>query len=463
MSGPRMLASVLAFSAMIYLHDLSWMTSQMLGVCLVALATVICLVGCRLGGQRQATWSWRLSILAMASVVAWEFWKFFRAAAPLSWNVRDPRTLLEGMPSVVFWPATFAVLVLFALVTLSYAWLNMPAPRWRFLLVLALYGYLGARTILVVARPRIDVLAIEEGACAALLKGKNPYSSEYPSPYADMSGYPARYVRDGKLAFYCYPPLTVITMLPGHLLGDVRWSMLAAILTSAAFMVAAGRRLGLPAGHPVELASIAFLLHPSGFFILQQGWVEPLFVLMATGTAWAALAGWSRAQCFALLCAATIKQTGFLCVPALARVGQMRLGSFLIGAALPILLLALFFVWGPAGVWGGCIDYLAQLSPRFDCFSVPALAWLRARLQLPTALGFIAAGLAALVALGQKRLLLSQAALGNAGIYLAFFLFGKAAHVNYYWGAASFLPLAFIAAAGETKSASTSANRNDLS
>ena len=47
-------------------------------------------------------------------------------------------------------------------------------------------------------------------------------------------------------------------------------------------------------------------------------------------------------------------------------------------------------------------------------------------------------------------LALSQAALGNAAVLLTLVLLSRAAHVNYYWWAGSFLALGILTAAAES-------------
>src|SRR5438067_13369117 len=92
---------------------------------------------------------------------------------------------------------------------------------------------------------------------------------------------------DGRVQSFPYPPLSLLLAVPGYLVGDVRWSLLAALLGTAALVVATGRRLGLPAGHPAELAATALLCHPRGLLVLETSWTEPFVALGLTATVWA--------------------------------------------------------------------------------------------------------------------------------------------------------------------------------
>src|SRR5207248_266262 len=78
---------------------------------------------------------------------------------------------------------------------------------------------------------------------------------------------------------FCYPPLSILLALPGYYLaGDVRWSLLAATGLAATLLVAAGRRLGLPAGHRGELGAALLLFHPLTPIVVSRGWTEPFVV-----------------------------------------------------------------------------------------------------------------------------------------------------------------------------------------
>lgn len=457
MSALRMLAAVLGYAALVWVLSAEAIP-KVAALVMVLFAIVAALVGCRWRPARVPRWVGGAAALGLAAVVAWEWLLLLRAglAAPWPGPVPGGRTwerLLEGLAGR---PAILTSLALIGTVSLSYLWRGMPLARWRFAIVLALFAHLGACTI---HRPKpvIDVLVHEDDACAALLRGKNPYSELYPSPYSDLSGYPAAFVREGKLALYWYPPLSIVVALPGYLAGDVRWSMVVALLAAAYLMVAAGRRLGLAPGDPAELGGVAFLLHPAGLYVLQHGWAEPLLAVCGAAAASAAAAGRPRLLALALGCLATVKQTGGLALAPFAQAGRLQWRDAVRGATPPLLLLGVFWLWDPVALWRGLITFHAQSALRFDSLAVPALIWTETGVQTPMVLPFLAAATVTAVVLAAPGLTLSQACLGNAAVCLAFFAFSKAGLVNYYWWASSFFPLAVVAAAGERARAARSA------
>jgi hypothetical protein len=331
----------------------------------------------------------------------------------------------------------------------------MALGRWRFTAFLSLYFYLGAWMIVNTPRPIIDVWWLQQGACKALLEGKNPYSAEYP--YGDSEQLAPEIRSIPKLQYFPYPPLSLLAVLPGYLLGDVRWSLLAAMLASAVFMVATGRQLGLPPGHPAELIALAFLCHPRGLMVIRNAWTEPLLVFASTAGTWALAA--RRDQAFALCTGglATFKQTGILAVPPLWRSPPSHWRTAIPAGVAALAIVLPFFLSDPGGFWKGVVTTHLRGPLRLDSLSVPAIVATSTGYELSPVLGFAAAGIVAWVVVRQKPPSLSERALGSAAIVLAFFLFSKAAHMNYYWWAGSFLPLAAIAAFGESTEKAKSA------
>lgn len=148
--------------------------------------------------------------------------------------------------------------------------------RWFIGMLLALYGAMGVWIVRSSPSPHIDVFVFQRDACAALLAGKNPYAMTFPNIYGDATPF---YGRDlsaaGRLQFgFVYPPLSLFLALPGHLLGDYRYSHVAAIVGAAALMAFARRG---PLG---AAAAALYLLTPRSFFVIEQGWTEPFVVLL---------------------------------------------------------------------------------------------------------------------------------------------------------------------------------------
>lgn len=480
MNGPepiaarrRLLSAVAAYALLAYAVDRLPPSSKVVTVLLVVLTLGLALGGARAGPMRSGRWTAPLPFIGLLGTVLWELWLLPGRSLDLSLEALRAHFLDAGRwasAGLRDWAfsaeARLMIVLALGVVALSYAWRGMPGGRWRFPMALVLYGYLGAWALVGRPRPVIDVLLLEENACATLLRGEDPYVAATPNPYPSALYLPLEILRDGHILGFPYPPLTVLALVPGHLAGDVRWSLLAAVLGAVAFLVATGRRLGLPPGHPAELAALAFLLHPRGLMVVQRGWTEPLLALAAGAAAWAVVAHQPRSTGAALAALVTFKQTGVLGAAGFAWVARLRWRDVALGALAAGTLLLASVVWNPAAAWRGLITWHARSPFRVDSLSIPTVLVPPATLYLSPweQAGLGLAGLAAaagvlFLALRGPGASVSRSALATAAGLLAFFLLNKAAHVNYYWWAASFLALAAVSAAGEQSHGTSVAKR----
>jgi hypothetical protein len=427
--------------------------SGLLAVCALILLQ---LAACRSLGMLEPV-SLALVLTALALVLA-------ASALPWSprWEARGerllPRTLivlvgsevvlLLVIPPAVRLPATTSLLTFrliaagLALVVLSYAFKPRAKLRWRFPAVVVLYGLLGAWVLCALPIPVLDVLAFQERASDLLLHGHDPYDAEYPNVYGDTAFYGPGVVRDGQVYSFPYPPLSLLLALPGHLAGDVRWSLLAALLASAAFLAAAGRSLAAAEDRQAELAAIAFLCHPRGLVVLQLGWTEPFLMAAVSFCAWAIASRRKALTGVGVALVLAAKQYAVLWVVALWACRCIRWREVLAGGVLAFLLAVPFILWNPVAFWQGVVQFQLEQPFRTDALSVLAAVWVATGLQLPAVIGFAVA--AAVIWLVARRAPphLAGAALGGSAIFLAFFAFNKQAFLNYYWFAASLLALA---------------------
>jgi uncharacterized membrane protein len=249
------------------------------------------------------------------------------------------------------------------LLALSYGLKPAPWTRWRIAAFLLLYLLLGAWHIMTSPVPEIDVWHFQQEASAVLLRGENPYAAEYPNVFEDPSRYYAEgIVKDGKVQSFPYPPLSLLLALPGYLLGDVRWSLLLAMVGTAGLMVAAARRLGLPAGHVAELAAVASLCHPLGLPVLANAWTEPFLMLAVTFSVWAMAGRNGTVLGLALAGVLALKQHGVLWLAPVARSGRLRGWVALLAVLLAVALNLPFLVWNPPAFWRGVVTL--QLGSR---------------------------------------------------------------------------------------------------
>ena len=321
---------------------------------------------------------------------------------------------------------------------------------WRFPAALIVFGLLGISAIKAYPSPDIDVWQLQQNACGQILRGINPYAAEHPNiPWnPKYDGLP---VRSGDhLRSFPYPPLSLLLTLPGYIIGgDVRWSMLAAYLLSASMLAATGRRLGLPPGHPAELGALALLFHPFALLVIAKGWTEPLLLLFVVVSGWSVVTRREIASRASLAAVIAIKQFGFLwalSIAASGRTGRMAAAFGLVAAGIVALP---FLLWDPPAFWLGTVLYVTAYPLRSESLSIPAAVAIATGYEVSGSFGLIAAGLASIGIFLRRPTQLSQIALGGAALYLLIFLFGRAAHLNYYWFAGALFNIAIVAGMGE--------------
>jgi hypothetical protein len=129
--------------------------------------------------------------------------------------------------------------------------------------------------------PQIDVVTVHRAAISALLHGRSPYAITFRNIYGDTSFYNPALATGEWVAFgYPYPPLSLLVAVPGQLLArDYRYAELASILGAAA-LIGYSRPGRLP-----KLAAALFLTTPRLFFVLEQGWTEPVALVLLAATA----------------------------------------------------------------------------------------------------------------------------------------------------------------------------------
>jgi hypothetical protein len=114
------------------------------------------------------------------------------------------------------------------------------------------------------------------------LQGVDPYGTTQANIYNPSDTalfYGPGMVANGRVQVgFQYPPLTLLWVLPGYLLGDVRYSYILAVVISALFLFALR-----PNAKGLWIDSV-LLFSPLTLFVESQCWTEPL-VLMALSMA----------------------------------------------------------------------------------------------------------------------------------------------------------------------------------
>ncbi len=334
------------------------------------------------------------------------------------------------------WPFHVGVVVAGALVGLG-VWRAWWA-RWA---LVGVFVVLAAWVLHASPNPEIDVVLFQREGASALLHGLNPYALRYRDIYAGTPGYESVVLYgpglsvDGVLQFgFPYFPLSLLLTLPAHaLIGDYRWAQLLAVaFAGGVAMLARPGRLSL-------LAGAMLLFTPRGFFVLEQGWTEPLVlgVLAATVLAADKKPSWVP-WLFGLLLA--VKQYTLFLVPLsvlLLPDDQRTLRGavvFLLRAAAPALLVTVPFVlWSPGDFWFDVVK-LQTLQPfRPDALSFAA-KWNQLVGSPPVAWwAFVVAASASAVCAWRLPRGPGSFLVGVTVTYLLFFASSKQAFANYYF------------------------------
>ena len=158
--------------------------------------------------------------------------------------------------------------------------------------------------------PKIDVYLFQRDAAAALLQGTDPYTITIPDIYRPSTGfYGTGVVVGGRVQVGSpYPPLSLVSVVPAYLLGDVRYTYLAAVLLTALLLVAV-RFDGVAVG-----VSGFLLMNPVTFIVEAHAWTEPFMLLTL---AWTVLAASRRSRWLpvAVGCFLASKQYSLLALP----------------------------------------------------------------------------------------------------------------------------------------------------
>lgn len=307
-----------------------------------------------------------------------------------------------------------------------------PLPRLWFPAVVAVHFAVGLVILKLAPSPHIDVFSIEVDSVKALLGGTNPYGITFPNPYGDNSPFfPPGVSVNGRLQFgFVYPPLALLLCVPGYLLGDPRYSTLAA-MTGAALLMGYSSKGTLP-----KLAAVLFLFTPRTYFVLDRAWTDPFVVLVVAAVAFVALR-WPKWVWIPAGLYLAIKQHMFIGIPALLllvprplKVKEVALlglkaGGVALGVTLP------FVLWGPAAF----INSVLNIREVFRTDSLGLLAHLA---NTGTATLSKWSGLAAIVPVAllgtwKAPRTVSGFALLTAAMHFTLYIFSTHAFCNEYY------------------------------
>ena len=333
------------------------------------------------------------------------------------------------------------LLVAAGLLLLTYLWRSMPgwARRIRFPAIVAVGAALAASVILASPSPGIDVWEIQQRGAEGLLSGRNPYALPYVNIYGPGTPFldPALLTPDGRfVTAYPYMPLVLLLDVPGAMLGDVRWTMLAALAASA-FLI---RRLG-KGSVEAELAGALLLLQPQGFMVLELAWTEPvalagILLLALVATKGEALTGWKAWVLPGLAAAVAVSTKQYvplLALPFILLVPRgSRLRAVALTAAAAIVLVLPFLAIDPRAFLRGVLEFQIRQPFRTDALSWPAAVHALGGPKLPAWPAFLLAGATLALSL-RGKVTAGRAMLAAAATWIVFVAFNKQAFANYYW------------------------------
>ena len=354
-----------------------------------------------------------------------------------------------------YW-VTFGVAVLAVPALASYSRIPLMPPRLRFPWILAVTLLLGGLMIRAEPEPYIDLWYMQQRACGLLLLGENPYAALYPNIYPDEGHYGAA-VLEGPLLhpFVLLPAPEHPAGPPGLLPGWRRALELTRRHRRGGdpFLVAAGRRLGLPAGSWAELGVALLLLHPMTPVVVlrrvdravrgTRGRAWRVGAGLRTGPGPGPVAGLGRLS----------QQYGFLWVASVWSTGRVGRRDALLGAAAAAAVLLPLALADPALFWlGNVTHHLVSPPIRTSCRCRLSSGRRRATTPRPPRGSRRRWRLRGPLC-GHRPALPSRAALGGGAILLTFFLLNKVANINFHWLVMSFFALAVVSAIGEERGA----------
>jgi hypothetical protein len=320
---------------------------------------------------------------------------------------------------------------------------SKPALIRRILLILLVVYFTVGVVGLRFHHPSIDVIIMENDSVRALLHGINPYerNTTHQDIYTPEQGIygPGLEVNGRVKVGFPYPPLTILWILPGYLLGDVRYSFLIAVILTALIVFYSERGLnGL-------VAALLILFIPDTPYILSYGWTEPLMVMILAATVLTARRA-PRLLPVALGLFFASKQYSFLAVPLAAmlipRFSWKTYLSLLARACAVAAAVTLpFLLWDPRGFWWSLVGFRLVTPLRLDALSFSALLAVHGFHVIPQWAVMLAVIAAISLALKKAPRTPAGFAASLGLVSLIFFVLNIAGFCNYYFFCAGALCL----------------------
>lgn len=319
--------------------------------------------------------------------------------------------------------------------------------RRAFLCVLLVYFALNLLVLRFHHHGPIDVILWENDSARTLLHGGDPYGSAVT--HVDVNP-PERHFYPG-IAFngvvhvgFTYPPLVLLSVIPGYIAGDVRYSFLFVVGLSAVIMFYIAPNLNGLA------AAILFLFLPKTTYVLTYGFTDPLIVVTLALTIACALRS-PRWLPIALGLFFSSKQFTVVAVPLAALLlPEFSWKKYLLllmqaGAVIGVLLLP-FLLWDPSGLWFDLAGFHLAVPMRADALTFSAILVSHGFRSVPGWFAVLAITCAAGFALKYAPRTPAGFAISVALVSLVTFVFSKQAFCGYYFYCAGALCLGLATA-----------------
>ncbi len=422
-------AAALALSHALQISDGFYRPSALTWVIASAALTLVAVTGALRSVNMGLPWRHATAVILVAGV---------------AWALVEHATSLPGQSLPRSPGRLFFVLLLAA--ALSVALLALDTRRARhvwFPAALAVYAALGVWMVRFTPNPSIDVYTVYYKALHVLRGWHSPYSITFPNIYGGEDFYGPGIVQNGIVSFgFPYPPLALLMAYPGALIGDLRYSDVAAMVAGAGAIGFAGRT------RTALLAAALLLFMPRGLFVIQMAWSEPLLVCWLGLAVYGATRRESTWLHVGLMTA--VKQHMVLALPFAdwlradrGRRDGVKYFALAIGCAAAVMMP--FFIADPAGFWRSVVTLQMKEPFRFDSLSV-LVPIVKAGTQLSPRMLLLIPMAALLVSGCVAWLTAPRNASGFAAalgfVLMTLFLFSKKAFCNYY-----FLVLACLCAA----------------
>jgi len=299
---------------------------------------------------------------------------------------------------------------------------------------LAVGAALGVWMLKASPQPQIDVVVVHKEALDALLSNRDPYRISFANVYEPWQVeifYNREALIGNRLAFgYPYPPASLLLAVPGYVLfGDYRYSELGLLLAAAA-LIGYSR-----ATVTAKLAACLLLTTPRVWFVIEQGWTEPIAIFTLALAAFVIPRNSIAAGAAMGLMGVTKQYLAFsgLAVLRFIFATRWRLVVFAVTAFVACAVTLPIALWHPNAFMRSVV-WLQTLEP-FRMDSLSYLSWAaRSGLGRGTFIWAVgAAVIAAVVSLWTTRNTAAGFATSVAITTFMMFAFGSKAFCNYYF------------------------------